>query len=321
MKVCYVFISGLARHKAARAITHFRYSFWQAVLVLQITGVYHGPLPPLPSSELRCSRAPWLPERYSGSPLLRAHPSPSRRQPGSNQARDANDSKCRADADAGRTALAYSELLQFRRRMERKQSPDLLSSETTRRQTLKIMAGSATATLGLPIVIDAAPQTVSHAAHAQTQEAVPHVLKHFSVEQAQSIDALAEVIIPADDHSPGAKAAKVHEYIDEVVSVSLDSVKKLWADGLAAMDRMARGAYGQEYARSDGPQQTAMMEKISRNEGHPSTLEEKFFGALKAASIDGYYTSSIGIHDDLEYQGNTVVVEFPGCGHDEHKKG
>ena len=205
--------------------------------------------------------------------------------------------------------------------MEKKQSSDVLSSGATRRETLKIMAGSAAATLGLPVVMDASPQTVSHAGHEQAQEAGPYVLKHFTAAQAQSIDALAEIIIPADDHSPGAKAAKAHEYIDEVVSSSPDVVKKLWADGLAAMQRMARDAYGQDYARCAGPHQTALIEKISRNEEHPSTPEEKFFGALKAAVIDAYYTSSIGIHNDLEYQGNTAVAEFPGCAHDEHKRG
>jgi hypothetical protein len=183
------------------------------------------------------------------------------------------------------------------------------------------MAGSAAATLSLPVVIDGAPQTVTHAGHDQAQAAGPYVLKHFTAQQAATIDALAEVIIPADDHSPGAKAAQVHEYIDEVVSSSPDVAKKLWADGLAAMDRMARAEYGQGYTRCTGPQQPALMEKISRNEEHPSTLEEKFFGALKAATIDAYYTSSVGIHDDLEYQGNTVVVDFPGCAHDEHKRG
>jgi hypothetical protein len=207
--------------------------------------------------------------------------------------------------------------------MEAKDSSSILSSETTRRRTLKIMAGSAAATLGFPIRMNAAPQTVSHAAHAPVQEspAGPYVLKHFSVQQAQTIDALAEVIIPADEHSPGATAANVHEYIDEVVSSSPEIVKKLWADGLAAMDRMATAEYGREYAKCAAHQQTALMEKISRNEEHPETLEEKFFGLLKAATIDAYYTSSIGIHGDLQYQGNTVVVEFPGCIHDEHKAG
>src|ERR1051326_6045577 len=204
--------------------------------------------------------------------------------------------------------------------MERKPSLDTQSSETTRRETLKIVAGSV-ATLGLPIVTCAAPQTVSHTAHEPTQDAGPYVLKYFTAGQAQTIDALAEVIIPADNHSPGAKAARVHEYIDDVVSFSPGTVKKLWADGLAAMDRMARAADGQEYARCSGPRQTALMETIGRNEEHPSTLEEKFFGVLKAAVIDAYYTSSIGIHNDLEYQGNAVVADFPGCAHDEHKKG
>jgi hypothetical protein len=207
--------------------------------------------------------------------------------------------------------------------MEAKDTFSILSSETTRRRTLKIMAGSAAVTLGFPIMIDAAPQTVSHAAHAPAQEAPagPYVLKHFSAQQAQTIDALAEVIIPADKHSPGAKAAKVHEYIDEIVATSTDVVKKLWSDGLAAMDRMAAGEYGREYAKCAAPQQTALMEKISRNEEHPVTLEEKFFDVLKAGTIDAYYTSRIGIHEDIEYQGNTVVVDFPGCTHEEHKAG
>ncbi len=193
-------------------------------------------------------------------------------------------------------------------------------ADTTRRRTLKIIAKSA-ATLGVPVITGAAPQTVSHAAHEQGRETGPYVLKHFTAGQAETIDALAEVIIPADSHSPGAKAARVHEYIDDVVASSPDSVKKTWVDGLATMDRMAHAAYGREYARCAGPEQTALMEKVASNEGHPATLEEKFFGVLKAAAIDAYYTSSIGIHDDLAYQGNTVVVEFPGCAHQEHKKG
>ena len=60
-------------------------------------------------------------------------------------------------------------------------------------------------------------------------------------------------------------------------------------------------AYGQEYARCAGPQQTALMEEISRNEEHPSTLEEKFFGALKAAAIDAYYTDCLAA-DRAEFE-------------------
>jgi hypothetical protein len=30
-------------------------------------------------------------------------------------------------------------------------------------------------------------------------------------------------------------------------------------------------------------------------------------------TVNGYYSSEIGIHQDLEYQGNTYVAEFPEC--------
>jgi hypothetical protein len=102
--------------------------------------------------------------------------------------------------------------------MEKKATANIASLATTRRQTLKMIAGSTASAVGFPILIDAAPQAVPHAAHMQAQEAtvVPYVLKYFSPQQAQTIEALSEVILPTDDHSPGAKAAKVYEYIDEI---------------------------------------------------------------------------------------------------------
>jgi hypothetical protein len=205
--------------------------------------------------------------------------------------------------------------------MEHKDRHSIHSSVATRRETLKMITGSAAAALGLPIEIGAAPQATSQNAHHHSQPAstVPHVLKHFSAQQAQTIDALSEVIIPSDDHSPGAKTAKVYEYVDEIVSSSADSVKTLWMEGLAAIGRIARDEYGHEYSMCTAAQQITIMERISRNEEQPITLEEKFFVALKAATIDGYYTSKIGIHQDLQYQGNTVVIDFPGCTHGEHK--
>jgi hypothetical protein len=58
---------------------------------------------------------------------------------------------------------------------------------------------------------------------------------------------------------------------------------------------------------------------MARHEGSPETALEKFFAPLKRMTIDGYYTSKIGIHEDLEYKGNTALSEFPGCTHPEHQ--
>ncbi len=36
-------------------------------------------------------------------------------------------------------------------------------------------------------------------------------------------------------------------------------------------------------------------------------------------TINGYYTSAIGIQQDLQYVGNDFLPEFPGCTHPEHQ--
>jgi hypothetical protein len=36
---------------------------------------------------------------------------------------------------------------------------------------------------------------------------------------------------------------------------------------------------------------------------------------LKQMTLAGYYSSEVGIHQDLEYQGNTYVYDFPECSH------
>ena len=140
------------------------------------------------------------------------------------------------------------------------------------------------------------------------------------VGQLETVAAVAETIIPTDEHSPGARAARVHEFIDTIVADSPAETKKLWIDGLAALDSTAREQYGKPFGSCMPDQQTELLQKTSLHEDHPLTLQERFFHAAKSATVDGYYTSQIGIHQDLQYQGNTALAEFPGCTHEAHQK-
>lgn len=182
-------------------------------------------------------------------------------------------------------------------------------SDSTRREALGLIATSAV----LP-VLGAAQATHAHGRRAAVSS-VPYSPKYFNAQQLQTIEALAETVIPADQHSPGARAARVHEYIDTVIADANDSVKHLWKQGLEAINEMA----GRVYHELNEEQKTALLGRISQNEDHPATLAEKFFSALKKTTVDGYYTSEIGIHQDLEYQGNGVLAEFQGCTHKEHQ--
>ena len=67
----------------------------------------------------------------------------------------------------------------------------------------------------------------------------------FTPEEFRMVDELSEIIIPADEHSPGARAAKVAAYIDARLAESLEpEPKELWRDGLKRVDALsARDAW------------------------------------------------------------------------------
>jgi hypothetical protein len=143
-------------------------------------------------------------------------------------------------------------------------------------------------------------------------------LQFFSPAQNETVSALAETIIPADNHSPGARAAKVNLFIDLMVANSERSVQENWRRGLAAFDAEAQHLYGSAFARLSAAQQNEVMRVAARNEGAPTTPLEHFFAALKLMTLNGYYTSATGIHSDLQYKGNTALPNYYGCTHPEH---
>src|SRR5215467_2331086 len=134
------------------------------------------------------------------------------------------------------------------------------------------------------------------------EDLAKHQLQFFTEEENEMLDQLMEMILPSDEHSPGAHAAKTSLFADLMVAASSDEVKQQWRRGLQLMR--------EEAARSS--LQDALA-KSAANEESPSNELEHFFGQLKAMTVQGYYTSSIGIHDDLQYQGNTYIESFPGC--------
>jgi hypothetical protein len=143
--------------------------------------------------------------------------------------------------------------------------------------------------------------------------------KFFSAAQMALIGTISELIIPTDDNSPGAIAAEVPEFIDLMISESSPETKKQWTDGLAAVDKMSQSKSGAAFTKATKDQQIALLTEISKNEAKPATTEEKFFKSIKNMTIDGYYTSKIGIHQELKYKGNTYLKEFKGCTHPEHQ--
>ena len=146
--------------------------------------------------------------------------------------------------------------------------------------------------------------------------AIPKVLPMSSF---RTLEVLVEAIIPTDERSPGAKEARVADYIDLLLSESDSETVLQWMGGLAALDQTATARFGAAFAGLKPAQLDAILADISKNESDPVTPLEQFFVMSKQAAIRGYYTSEIGIHRELRYKGNQFLQEFVGCATEDGK--
>ena len=173
-----------------------------------------------------------------------------------------------------------------------------MSEELTRRGAIK---------LGAAVTV-AVSLEATNALAAQSAPAT-----YFTREELALVDELAEMIIPADDHSPGARAAKVAAYIDARLAEAFDAKDRTtWRDGLKLIEQLSRQASKRPFLESTAAQRLALLERIAANEGKPEKPEEHFFKEVKSRVVDAYYTSEIGIRQELEYRGNTYQTEFSG---------
>jgi Gluconate 2-dehydrogenase subunit 3 len=183
----------------------------------------------------------------------------------------------------------------------------------TRRTVLKTLGAGAGAVAFLPWLSD---EGLAAFVEVQTS-AAPPALRALSASQYATVEALGEAIIPADERSPGAKEARVADYIDLLLAEQDETIRQPWLDGLTAFEAEATRRFGSPFAELAPSQAEELLTDLSRNErpaaGVEPTPVERFFVQAKRATIDGYYTSEIGIHRELRYKGNQALPEFVGC--------
>jgi hypothetical protein len=171
--------------------------------------------------------------------------------------------------------------------------------QLSRRELIKLGAGAA---LGAPLV-----------GIESTHQAKPAAPRFFTAEEYALVDELTELIIPTDEHSPGARAAGVARYIDFRLSEEPEAaVRKMWKDGLRLVDGLSREINAQPFLKATPAGRLGVLARMARGEAKPEREEELFFRELKSRTAHAYYTSKIGLHDELGYLGNTYLREFAG---------
>lgn len=144
------------------------------------------------------------------------------------------------------------------------------------------------------------------AAIAQTKQLTP--------DEAKLVAALVDLIIPRTD-TPGAVDAGVPQLIDSRLAANAGLAER-FRQGLKSLDDEAARVAGTSFLKLSAASQIEFLTPVSQD---PSTPSGAFFKLIKGLTVDCYYTSKVGLTQELGWHGNTFLSEFEGCTHPEHQ--
>lgn len=169
--------------------------------------------------------------------------------------------------------------------------------QLSRRTAFRLTAGGLLAGWTMPVV--AAP----------AQPMPTWTPKALSAEQARTLSAAAEAMLPATD-TPGAIAAGVPQFVDRTLAdwCRAEDAARIKA-GLDRIETEAKAAHGQAFAALAPAQQLAILKALDaearKGPGpHP-------YGQLKDLVSVGYFTSRAGATQALRY--DPVPGAYHGC--------
>jgi len=142
-----------------------------------------------------------------------------------------------------------------------------------------------------------------------------HVFGVLDPHQAETVALIAERIIP-ETETPGARAARVSEFIDLLLGEwAPDDDRKQFLEGLADVDARARAASATDFLGAPEAQRAAILSALdaeaqqgrqAKRDGPPH-----FFERMKFLTVFGYCTSEVGAKAELQYE--VIPGSYAGC--------
>lgn len=133
-----------------------------------------------------------------------------------------------------------------------------------------------------------------------------------------TVQTLVELIIPTTD-TPGAKTALVDRFIDGTLNTAPETTRTRFLDGLTWLDRRSQARFQRTFTDASPAQQADLLTQLSRDGSTEEATGVQFFAAIKAMTITGYYSTEIGLRQELGDPGELMLPAFVGCTHAEHQ--
>jgi gluconate 2-dehydrogenase gamma chain len=167
------------------------------------------------------------------------------------------------------------------------------------------------------LVSEARAQTSEPAVAAETTgQAHAHGGGHgafFNDDDAATLAAFAERLMPGAPGQPGAREANVLNYIDLALAGAYSDQQDFYRRGLSALDAYCRKTHGAPFVTLDAAKQDEVVSALEQNKANGFTWPtgSAFFNTVRTHTIEGMFADPV-------YGGNKDfagwrLVGFPGA--------
>jgi hypothetical protein len=179
-------------------------------------------------------------------------------------------------------------------------------SEITRRDLLGRLAAAFVAGASIDHLL---AQEAHHLVQQSTAGGGAYTPKALSLPEFRALERLTDLIIPIENGKPGAVAAGVPEWIDTLLAVN-DELKARYTTGLAWLDAAMKSRGASDFTSATPQQQSTLLDLIAYQKNRSEELNPgiDFFILARRMTVDGFYTSRIGMPDI--YPGNRPQGRF-----------
>jgi gluconate 2-dehydrogenase gamma chain len=191
------------------------------------------------------------------------------------------------------------------------------SHDRTRRAFLVRAVVGAGTVAGAGLLPDASAQNVDPHQDANATAPAAHApgAAHgtfFNAQDAATVAAFAERLMPTAPGKPGAHDANVLNYIDLALSGAYAELQEFYRRGVAQLDAYCRKTYNEPFARLDSGRQDQVITALEQGKaaGFTWPTAQAFFETVRTHTIEGLFA-------DPAYGGNKDfvgwrLVGFPG---------
>jgi hypothetical protein len=177
---------------------------------------------------------------------------------------------------------------------------------TSRRDTVRGLAGFAVLPLLRRLGVDD-PREVGHRAHTLAElrrSDSAQAPRALTAAEYEIVVLAAERIIPRTK-TPGATDASVADFIDVMLTDWYDSAERdRFRSGLRELDTSARSVSGKGFVEAGEKHQIDLLQRFDRQlqalrQSDVVGGDDNWFAMLKHLTVWGYYTSRVGITEEL----------------------